>query len=82
MSQFSLVTGFFEGTRENILQIIGAYENSTTKHHLVYYSAENYPGKWPSNSRGVINGKAGRAAALPESSDTLTVFQSWGADYA
>ena len=26
--------------------------------------------------------KAGRAAALPESSDTLTVFQSWGADYA
>ena len=24
----------------------------------------------------------GRAAASPESSDTLTVFQSWGADYA
>ena len=26
--------------------------------------------------------KTGRAAALPELSDTLTVFQSWGADYA
>ena len=26
--------------------------------------------------------KAGRVASLPESSDTLTVFQSWGADYA
>ena len=26
--------------------------------------------------------KAGRVAFLPESSDTLTVFQSWGADYA
>ena len=24
----------------------------------------------------------GRAAALPDSTDTLSVFQSWGADYA
>ena len=58
------------------------YENSTTKHHLVYYSAENYPGKWPGNSRGVINGKAGKAAALPKFSDALTKSQPRGADYA
>ena len=33
-------------------------------------------------SRGVINGKAGKAAALPKFSDTLTLSQSEGADYA
>ena len=32
--------------------------------------------------RGVINGKAGKAAALPKFSDTLTISQSEGADYA
>ena len=32
--------------------------------------------------RGVINGKAGKAAALPKVSDTLTLSQSRGADYA
>ena len=32
--------------------------------------------------RGVINGKAGKAAALPKFSDTLTLSQSGGADYA
>ena len=31
---------------------------------------------------GVINGKAGKAAALPKFSDMLTLSQSWGADYA
>ena len=34
------------------------------------------------NNRGVINGKAGKAAALPKFSDTLTLSQSRGADYA
>ena len=33
------------------------------------------------SSRGVINGKAGKAAALPKFSDTLTLSQSEGADY-
>ena len=32
--------------------------------------------------RGVINGKAGKAAASPKFSDTLTLSQSGGADYA
>ena len=32
--------------------------------------------------RGVINGKAGKAAALPKFSDMLTLCQSGGADYA
>ena len=32
--------------------------------------------------RGVINGKAGKAAALPKFSDTLTLSQSAWADYA
>ena len=32
--------------------------------------------------RGVINGKAGKAAALPKFSDTLTLSQPRGADYA
>ena len=32
--------------------------------------------------RDVINGKAGKAAALPKFSDTLTLSQSGGADYA
>ena len=32
--------------------------------------------------RGVINGKAGKAAALPKFSDTLTLLQPRGADYA
>ena len=31
---------------------------------------------------GVINGKAGKAAALPKFSDTLTLSQPGGADYA
>ena len=31
---------------------------------------------------GVINGKAGKAAALPKSSDMLTLSQPGGADYA
>ena len=31
--------------------------------------------------RGVINGKAGKAAALPKFSDTLTLSQPEGADY-
>ena len=31
--------------------------------------------------RGVINGKADKAAALPKFSDTLTLSQSEGADY-
>ena len=30
----------------------------------------------------MINGKAGKAAALPKFSDTLTLSQSEGADYA
>ena len=34
------------------------------------------------NNRGVINGKAGKAAALPKFSDTLTLSQPRGADYA
>ena len=35
-------------------------------------------------SRGVISGKAGKAAALPKFLDSLTIFQRWGggADYA
>ena len=32
--------------------------------------------------RGVINGKAGKAAALPKFSDTLTLSQPGEADYA
>jgi hypothetical protein len=32
--------------------------------------------------RGVINGKAGKATALPKFSDTLTLSQPEGADYA
>ena len=36
----------------------------------------------PYSFRGVINGKAGKAAALPNFSDTLTLSQSKGADYA
>ena len=32
--------------------------------------------------RGVINGKADKAAALPKFSDMLTLSQSGGADYA
>ena len=32
--------------------------------------------------RGVINGKAGKADALPKSSNTLTIFQPGGVDYA
>ena len=32
--------------------------------------------------RSVINGKAGKAAALPKFSDTLTLSQSGGVDYA
>ena len=32
--------------------------------------------------RGVINGKAGKAAALPKFSDMLTLSQPEGADYA
>ena len=32
--------------------------------------------------RGVINGKAGEAAALPKFSDMLTLSQLRGADYA
>ena len=32
--------------------------------------------------RGVINGEAGKAAALPKFSDKLTLSQSRGADYA
>ena len=32
--------------------------------------------------QGVINGMAGKAAALPKSSDTLTLSQPGGADYA
>ena len=31
--------------------------------------------------KGVINGKAGKTAALPKFSDTLTLSQSRGADY-
>ena len=34
------------------------------------------------DSRGVIKGKEGKAAALPYFSDTLTLSQSRGADYA
>ena len=33
-------------------------------------------------SRGVINGKAGKAAALPKCSDMLTLSQPGGVDYA
>ena len=33
-------------------------------------------------SRGVINGNAGKAGALPKFSDTLTLSQSGEADYA
>ena len=33
-------------------------------------------------SRGVVNGKAGKAAAIPKFSDTLTLSQSEGADYS
>ena len=33
-------------------------------------------------SRGVINGKAGKAAALPKFSETLTLSQLGRADYA
>ena len=36
----------------------------------------------PFTYRGVINGKAGKAAALPKFSDTLTLSQSEGADCA
>ena len=32
--------------------------------------------------RGIINGKAGKAAALPKFSDTLTLSQSGEANYA
>ena len=32
--------------------------------------------------RGVINGKAGKTAALPKFSDTLTLSRPEGADYA
>ena len=32
--------------------------------------------------RGVINGKAGKAAALPKFSDSLTLSQPGGSDYA
>ena len=32
-------------------------------------------------SRGLINGKAGKATALPKFSDMLTLFKSGGADY-
>ena len=32
--------------------------------------------------RGVINGKAGKAPALPKFSDMLTLSHSGGADYA
>ena len=32
--------------------------------------------------RGVTNGKAGKAAALPKFSDTLTLSQPGGAKYA
>ena len=35
-----------------------------------------------SNIKGVINGKAGKAAALPKFSDTLTLSQPGEADYA
>ena len=31
---------------------------------------------------GVIHGKAGKAAAFPKFSDTLTLCQPWGADHA
>ena len=34
------------------------------------------------NNRGVINGKAGKAATLPKFSDTLTLSQPRGADCA
>ena len=34
------------------------------------------------SNRGVINGKAGNAAALPKFPDTLTLSQSRGTDYA
>jgi hypothetical protein len=33
-------------------------------------------------TRGVINGKAGKATALPKFLDTLILSHSWGADYA
>ena len=43
----------------------------------------NLRGPVPSTKgRGVINGKAGQTAALPKSSDTLTLSQPRGADYA
>ena len=35
-----------------------------------------------SKVRGVINGKAGKAASLPKFSDTLTLYQLGGIDYA
>jgi hypothetical protein len=33
------------------------------------------------HARGVVNGKAGKAAALPKFLDTLTLSQPEGADY-
>ena len=49
----------------------------------LYFSSKSFPGKFFSlKYRGVINGKAGKAAALPKFSDLLTLSQSGWADYA
>ena len=58
--------------------------------HVVYHACLHYICHeilrphflWRIKHRGVINGKTGKAAALPNFSDTLTLSQSEGADYA
>ena len=47
-----------------------------------YSSNVKLLGQEVGSTGGVIYSKAGKAAALPKSSDTLTLSQSGGADYA
>ena len=49
---------------------------------MIWQRIQNYNSISNTLFRGVINGKAGEAAALPNFSDTLTLSQPRGADYA
>jgi hypothetical protein len=45
------------------------------------FGGQTKAGKKVRSPRGVINGKAGKAAVLPKFSSKLTLFQPVGADY-
>ena len=53
-----------------------------TSPSILYIQSVNTPAPIECTYMGVINGKAGKTAALPKYSDTLTLSQPEGADYA